>query len=274
MPQIPDLTDARYRNEVGWFLHREKYGPRDVFDSYDAERIAWSRLLLDEVLRYAERDIKWLTNKTVVSIGCGCTGELVAFPVAVKIGIDPLLYVYQKLGLLLADEAGGRTVYLSQGAESLPLLDDFADLIICRNALDHMLKPESALEEFRRILKDDGIFFASVDIGGEPTPDEPTVFSVESLRVLLDKYFDVLTFSDGHRPHDGFRVCSTRVVARKKSRLNQEGLDREMILRAYENSSEGWSVCKRLMKETGCSYEEAMTRIRCAESGEERPSAN
>ena len=60
-----------------------------MFDSYDAERIAWSRLLLDEVLRYAERDIKWLTTKTVVSIGCGCTGELAAFPAEVKIGIDP-----------------------------------------------------------------------------------------------------------------------------------------------------------------------------------------
>jgi SAM-dependent methyltransferase len=267
MPQIPDLiNDPRYRNEVGWFLHREKYGPRDTFDSYVAERVAWSRLLLNEVLRYAERDITWLTDKTVVSIGCGCTGELVAFPGAVKIGIDPLLYVYQKLRLLLADEAGVRTVYLSQGAESLPLLDDFADLIICRNALDHMLKPELALEEFRRILKDEGLFFASVDIGGEPTPDEPTVFSGDSLRVLLDQHFELLTFSDGHAPHDRFRVCSTKVVARKKPMLNREGPDRETILSAYENSSEGWSVCQRLMKETGCSYAEAMTRIERAES--------
>jgi SAM-dependent methyltransferase len=271
MPQIPDLiNDPRYRNEVGWFLHREKYGRRDTFVSYAAERITYSRLLLDEVLGYAERDINWLTNKTVVSIGCGCTGDLATFPAAVKIAIDPLLYVYQKLGLLLADEAGARTVYLSQGAESLPLLDDFADLIVCRNALDHMPKPELALEEFRRILKNEGVLFLSVDIGGAPTPDEPTVFSVESLRVLLEEHFDVLTLSDGHGPHDGWRVCSTRVVARKKSRLSQEGLDREMILRAYENSDEGWSDCKRLMKEKGCSYEEAMTVIHCAESGTAR----
>jgi SAM-dependent methyltransferase len=262
MPQIPDLiNDPRYRNEVGWFLHREKYGPRDTFDSYVAERVAWSRLLLNEVLGYAERDVTWLTDKTVVSIGCGCTGELVAFPAAVKIGIDPLLYAYQKLGLLLVDEAGSRTVYLSQSAESLPLLDDFADLIICRNALDHMPKPEMALEEFRRILKGDGVLFASVDIGGEPTPDEPTVFSVESLHILLEQHFEVVTLSDGHGPHDSFRVCSTKVVARKKARLSEEGLDRELVLRAYENSSEGWSICQRLMKETGCSYQEAMTRI-------------
>jgi SAM-dependent methyltransferase len=232
---MPDLTNPRYRDEVGWFLYHEKYGREKFGGSYDAERGAYSHLLLEEVLRLAERDTKWLADKTVVSIGCGCTGDLVAFPAALKIGIDPLLYVYQKLGLLVADEAGGRTVYLSLGAENLPLLDDFADLIICRNALDHMPKPELALDESRRILKDDGVFFASVDIGGEPTPDEPTVFSVESLRALLDEQFDLLTFVDDYPPYSGGRVCSTRVVARKKPQLTQR-LDREMILRAYEST--------------------------------------
>jgi ubiquinone/menaquinone biosynthesis C-methylase UbiE len=231
---MPDLTNPRYRDEVGWFLYHEKYGREKFGGSYDAERVACSRLLLEEVLRFAQRDIKWLVDKTVVSIGCGCTGDMAAFPAAMKIGIDPLLHVYQKLGLLMADEAGGRTVYLSLVAETLPLLDDFADLVICRNALDHMPKPELALDEFRRIIKDDGFFFASVDIGGEPTPDEPTVFSTESLRALIDEGFDVLAFADDYPPHSKWRVCSTRIVARKKPQLTQR-LDREMILRAYES---------------------------------------
>ena len=43
MPQIPDLTDPRYLDEVGWFLYHEKY-ERDRFGgSYDAERLAYSR---------------------------------------------------------------------------------------------------------------------------------------------------------------------------------------------------------------------------------------
>jgi SAM-dependent methyltransferase len=235
MAQIPDLTNPRYRDEVGWFLYHEKYGREKFGGSYDAERVAYSRLLLEDVLRFAERNTKWLADKTVVSVGCGCTGDLAAFPAALKIAIDPLLYVYQKLGLLVADEAGGRTVYLSLGAENLPLLDDFADLIICRNALDHMPKPELALDEFRRILKEDGLFYVGVDIGGEPTPDEPTVFSVESLCALLDERFDVITRADDLPPHSESRICSTKVVARKKPGLNQR-LDREMILRAYERT--------------------------------------
>ncbi len=234
MPQIPDLTDPRYLDEIGWFLYHEKYCRGQFGDSYNAERLAYSGLLRDEIARYLHTDASWFADKTVVSIGCGCTGDLATFPAAVKVALDPLLYLYQKLGLLLTDEAGSRTVYLSVGAENLPLLDDFADLVICRNALDHMPKPEIALAEIRRILTSDGVLFASVDIGGAPTPDEPTVFSVESLGALIGDQFDVLTLDDDYPPHSQGRVCSTRIVARKKPGPVQ-ALDKEAILRAYES---------------------------------------
>jgi SAM-dependent methyltransferase len=234
MPEIPDLTDPRYLDEIGWFLYHEKYRRGQFGGSYNAERLAYSRLLRDEVARFLNTDASWLEGKTIVSIGCGCTGDLAAFPAAVKVGIDPLLYLYQKLGLLLTDEAGSRTVHLSVGAENLPLLDDFADLVICRNALDHMPRPEIGLAEMRRILKSDGVLFASVDIGGAPTPDEPTVFSVQSLGALIGDQFDVLTLADNYPPHSVGRVCSARIVARKKPEPVQ-ALDKQAILRAYEN---------------------------------------
>jgi SAM-dependent methyltransferase len=234
MPQIPDLTDPRFLDEIGWFLYHEKY-VRDKFGgSYDAERLAYSRLLRDEVARYLDTDARWLERKTVVSIGCGCTADLTAFPAGVKIAIDPLLYIYQQLGMLVPDEAGSRTVYLSLAAESLPLLDNCADLVICRNALDHMPDPQFALKEISRILINDGALFVSVDIGGVPTPDEPTVFSVESLHaLLLREQFEVVTLTDNHPPHSEGRLCSLRVAALKKPRSSQP-LDKDKILGAYE----------------------------------------
>jgi len=233
MPQMPDLTDPRYLDEVGWFLYHEKY-ERDRFGgSYDAERLAYSRLLLNEVVGYLGRRPSWLESKTVVSVGCGCTGDLAAFPATVKIAIDPLLHLYQRLKMLVADEAGGGTLYLSLGAENLPLLDDCADLVICRNSLDHMPDPGAALGEVWRILRDDGAVFVSVDTGGEPTPDEPTVFSVDSLRALLAERFDVVTMTDNLPPHSVGRRGSLRVVARKKPNTSQS-IDKEQILRAYE----------------------------------------
>jgi SAM-dependent methyltransferase len=233
MAEIPDLTDPRYLDEVGWFLYHEEYRRDQFGGSYDAERLAYSRLLLEEVASYLGRDTAWFQDKTVVSLGCGCTGDLAAFPAAVKIAIDPLLQVYQQLGMLVADEAGSRTVYLSIKAEDLPLLDECVDLVLCRNALDHMPDPGVTLNEIWRVVKNDGALFVSVDIGGVPTPDEPTVFSVESLRGALQDRFEVTTLADHYPSHSKGRTCSVRLVARKKPRAGRR-LDKQEILQNYE----------------------------------------
>jgi hypothetical protein len=96
-----------------------------------------------------------------------------------------------------------------------------------------MPNPGLALQEMWRILNDDGALFISVDIGGAPTPDEPTVFSVEGLWDLLRERFEVVTPADNHPPHSGGRLCSVRVVAHKKPRASHR-LDKERILEAYE----------------------------------------
>jgi SAM-dependent methyltransferase len=234
MPLIPDFTDLRYLNEVGWFLYREKYGYNHHTQSYAKERLIWSQMLLDEVLGYCNHEQKWLKDKTVVSVGCGCTGDLAVWPAATKIAMDPLLYVYQKLGMLLEDAAHTtRTIYLSVGAEEIPLLDECADLVVCRNALDHMLASKQGLQQIWRILKSDGLLFLSVDVGGEPTPDEPTVFSVENLSVLLEEQFETLKFTTGHPAHDEWRDCSVRALARKKPGKTLLP-DKKAILQAYE----------------------------------------
>ncbi len=233
MPLIPDFVDPRYLDEVGWFLFHAKYEREQFGGSYDEERLAYSQSFMDEVLSYCGQDQVWLHDKTVLSIGCGCTGELAAWPAAVKIGVDPLLYAYQRLGLLLDDMAGtSRTIHLGVGIEELPLLDDFADLVVCRNALDHMPDPAKGLQQIGRILKRDGTLFVSVDIGGVPTPDEPTVFTVESLRALLDNQFDIVKQTDDNPPHSPGRVCSMRLLARKR-RYGSPTLDQEQILQAY-----------------------------------------
>jgi len=96
-----------------------------------------------------------------------------------------------------------------------------------------MPNPGLALQEMWRILHNDGTLFISVDIGGAPTPDEPTVFSVASLCGFLRERFEVVTLADNHPPHSGGRLCSVRVVARKIPRASRL-LDKEKILQAYE----------------------------------------
>jgi SAM-dependent methyltransferase len=233
MPHIPDFAEPRYLDEVGWFLWHEKY-ERDQFGgSYDKERLAYSQSLMDEVLSYCGQDQQWLEDKTVLSIGCGCTGDLAVWPAAMKIAVDPLLYVYQKLGMLLDDVAGtSRTMHLALGIEDIPLLDECVDLVVCRNALDHMPDPKKGLQQIWRILKRDGTLFVSVDVGGVPTPDEPTVFSVESLSALLQDQFELAMQTHDNPPHSQGRDCSVRLLARKKCRALRT-LDKAQILQAY-----------------------------------------
>jgi hypothetical protein len=49
-----------------------------------------------------------------------------------------------------------------------------------------MLNPGAALHEIARILKTDSLCYLDVDIGGSPTPDEPTVFTLDSLNAVVE----------------------------------------------------------------------------------------
>lgn len=234
MPQLPDLDDPRYLREVGWFVHHEKYGPYTMGNDFDEERTLFSEALMKEVLRLLGEDLQWLRDKTVVSVGCGCTGELATWPAAVKVGIDPLTDVYQRLGMMVKDApATVPTVYLASGVEELPLLGDMADLVISRNSLDHMLRPEVALDEVSRILKPSGRFFLGVDVGGVPTPDEPTVFSEEALDEMMRGRFDILFKEKKPKSYATWRDFSVRMIARPRQE-SDGALDRDRILLAYE----------------------------------------
>lgn len=233
MSKNPDLMNPRFLDEVGWFLYHEKYRREQYGGSYDEERLTNSRLILEEVLKFCKKDLSWLYDKTVVSIGGGCTCELATWPASVKIAIDPLLNIYKRLQMLIADSAGkSSTIYLSLNAEDIPLLDQSVDLVLCRNALDHVIHPEQVLTEIARILKEHGHFFLDVDIGGSPTPDEPSVFSVESLAALLRDRFEILNETDNNPPHSGSRDFSVRILARKKYYPNPF-INKEKVLQSY-----------------------------------------
>jgi SAM-dependent methyltransferase len=235
MPFIPDFTDPRYLDEIGWFLYHEKnhYGGTDR--SYAADRLTWSEMFLKDLLDTAGRDPGWIEQKSVVSIGSGCSGDLAAWPAASKIAMDPVIYAYQKLGMLIPDSPGTNpTVYLSVGIEDTPLLDACADVVLCRNVLDHMHNPRLGLAEMWRILKPDGRLFLWVDIGGEPTPDEPSPFTRQGLMAVLEEHFEVLTLRE-HRSHSRGRDYSLRILARNKPGASTT-LDKQAILDSYERS--------------------------------------
>ena len=133
MPRIPDLSDPRYLDEVGWFLYRRAStgvtaseapttpsGSRTPGSCGTKSPPFWAGTPAGSRARPSSAS------------GAAVPGDLAAFPATVKVAIDPLLYAYQHLDMLVPDEAGGRTLYLSLGAEELPCWIAAADLVICR----------------------------------------------------------------------------------------------------------------------------------------------
>jgi hypothetical protein len=96
-----------------------------------------------------------------------------------------------------------------------------------------MHNPAGALKEMRRTLNKEGALFLSVDLGGEPTPNEPTVFSSDSLEaLLLQEQFEIVDSVRDEQPHSGWHHSSMRIMARKQPQ-NALTLDKEEILRRY-----------------------------------------
>lgn len=46
--------------------------------------------------------------------------------------------------------------FLEANSESIPLNDNFFDIIICTNSFHHYLHPDKAISEMHRLLKNDG----------------------------------------------------------------------------------------------------------------------
>ncbi|MBI2043075.1 class I SAM-dependent methyltransferase [Candidatus Pacearchaeota archaeon] len=51
---------------------------------------------------------------------------------------------------------------LNLDKEKIPVKDEFFDIIVCLDVLEHTIYPEKVLEEFKRITKKDGIFIISI----------------------------------------------------------------------------------------------------------------
>jgi len=104
------------------------------------------------------------SNATILDVGCGptCVGQL--FDIGLKIYLDPLMVSY----LMKYHNKLPEGEKICSIAEQMPLQDEFFDVVLCINALDHMLNPAKALSEMNRVLKKEGVFILGIFL--HPTP--------------------------------------------------------------------------------------------------------
>lgn len=142
-----------------------------------------------EYLRKAQKNLIELLelkeNINFLDIGCG-TGWAVA-QVAERIGGRGIFYgVDISAGMIEKAKEKYNDFenfhFLQASSESIPLSDNFFDLIICTNSFHHYLHPAKAMGEISRLLKNGGRIYIL-----DPTADSLAIKFADKIIRLLER---------------------------------------------------------------------------------------
>jgi glycosyltransferase involved in cell wall biosynthesis/SAM-dependent methyltransferase len=195
-PLRPEVSDQRWtvaqRHERAYWKRIKREGYQGLtpteFQIWHPIVQLWSLLFLDH-------SFDWYLDKTVVEIGCGPFGVISGLKAGRKIGVDPLLPAYRDLWNLKAHNCE----YLPNQGEEISLPDRTADVVICLNVLDHVQSPAAVLSEIRRVLKEGGELFLSLDLEGQDKKCHPQRLDLEGVAGLL--------------AHTGFRILKAHTTS-------------------------------------------------------------
>lgn len=156
-----------------------------------------------------------ITNSwKILDVGCNITCISRMIKKGEHYGLEPLAD-------LLEIQKAVPEVKVFQGmGENIPFANDFFDLVICRNVLDHTFSPPQVIAEINRVLKPNGylllgsyvynpfIYFVknlSEIINILPNVGHPHTYTMNSLENLTKKYFNILDrkiIYEGKSPND------------------------------------------------------------------------
>ena len=104
---------------------------------------------------FTQLENKLLVNSEtrILDVGCAQTCISLLIKKGKHFGIDPLANKlhYSKIveGIKISKAVG----------EHIPFKDNYFDIVICRNVIDHTLNPNKVISEISRVLKKDGKLF-------------------------------------------------------------------------------------------------------------------
>ncbi len=197
--RLRDPAGRKHDAELRWWLEHWApvvraggFHPGDALDllggeeaaaTYEERRRQQARAEVRRVLREAAiEDEGFFTGKVVLDIGPGPLGFPDACPARVSIGIDPLAERFRAAGLLIE---GSGAIYLTGGAERIPLVSGTVDVVVARNSLDHVDDPPAVLREIERVLRPGGTLILNFDVGHAPTATEPHTLTAATVRAAL-----------------------------------------------------------------------------------------
>ena len=145
-------------------------------------------------------------HSTILDVGCGPTCSAQLFSVGLKTYLDPLMNSY----LETYPEKLPEGEKISSTAEDIPKPDESFDVVLCVNALDHMIHPDKALAEMRRVLRKEGIFVLGIFL-------HPS--SIAMLRRVIEKWLPI--FREDAHPYS-YTLKIIREVLKKYFNIEEE----------------------------------------------------
>lgn len=126
----------------------------------------------------------YYNNKIILDLGCGPRGSLEwASMVSRRIGLDPLLKEYVKLGI-----KNHKMEYIESTVENIPMNDAECDVVCSFNSLDQALNLDKAIEEIKRVTRRGGHFLLIVEINHPPSIYYPNKISQNIVELFKPEF--------------------------------------------------------------------------------------
>lgn len=184
-------------------------------------------------LDYFGKNIIIEESHSILEVGCGVSGLINYLPRGDKFALDPLVKGY------IEDGGDKDNVKLIRAVgEEIPFPDNYFDLVICLNALDHTINPQKVIEESFRVVKNGGTFFLSIFVSskiiyfyrrmkeaiGMGDPLHPFHFTEEKIITMLkDSSFEIISVD----------VDIYKIVSKKSRKKGLKNFLTSSIVRIY-----------------------------------------
>jgi ubiquinone/menaquinone biosynthesis C-methylase UbiE len=176
-------------------VYQRRYWDERWKDNQERQQQAkeiWNRYI--NILK-AQADLK--PSDKILDIGCGPCGMINFITVGERYGLDPLMDYY-----LSNFDMPPEVKWIKGLGEALPFADKQFKIVIATDTLDHTENPGKVLKEIKRVLKDGGFAFLTLNTYSQTTnliknihrglgiesPAELSSFSFKQVRRLLESF--------------------------------------------------------------------------------------
>jgi len=159
------------------------------------------------IIRECNKIKKINKNTKILQVGSAVLDAINYIKLGKKYSLDPLADFYKK-----NFKVDYSKIKFEKGiAEKLPYKNNFFDIIIFTNVLDHVINPEKVLSEIYRVLKKDGLLYFEVDFSDKSfiaiykfwkflnnlfgktfNKPHPHIFSLTDVQKLLNEKFKLI----------------------------------------------------------------------------------